>query len=413
MFKHIKSCLKNAFHALLNVKANRIDKLSKKHFAINIEQCAFHYSSGMVIQFNENGHNYFFRLCRKMPKDKSLNSFMIETIRIFLHFNELKDSTYILELSKQDLKNKKNISRLKKISSFYANHFDEMCAGLIPDFSLIGLPSLNKLCFEGEHVHFLQFLRGSLETFQRNRLTSNNLFLNESANRTMATKLFADLLSLNDIIPNVIIGQITIKNESFYGTIMDEAKGRIPAFLAIDERLPYDGNFVKCISNLEYFDYLCYQTDRRIDNYAVERKNDGIIHLLSAYDNDQIKTFFSSPFFPNKMSVASFPILNHKGEINRKYMSIVFYNNLLRLKYADLRNTLSNFLSFFQIIMLYKRITKMKKAVLKTVKHNSSFLVEDKVFFDDYKILPVTPGTYLYVYLNDTDLLERIKRVGG
>ena len=395
---------KHLFYTLFNNNSNDIRSLATRDYILESSKCKFHYSSNMVIEFeSEKGEKIFFRMCRRMPKKKSFETYIAETLTLFFRFIHIKNSNIIIKNAMKDISDRNNLKLLKNIHNYYYQHFYEMCAGIIPDFSMVGFPSLNAVNFEGEHVHFLQFLRGAINDFKLNHHIKAGDYFNNSANRIMATSNLSELFSLENVIPKALIGKVVIDGEDYYGTVMKEAKGIAPAYIRPSERIPFNECFVTSLLNLEYFDFICYQTDRRIDNYNIEKIN-GVVKALSAFDNDSPKTFFTLPFLPKKMSVPVSALIR-KNSMNRPFMDRHFYDQLLIVTYSKVKKATRDYLNIFQCICVYQRC----KAIKKAAKTSSSNLMFFNYVFDNYKYR----NTYLDFYLNDISLLERIEKYGG
>lgn len=331
-----------------------------KTYVVNLNQCKFHYSSNMVIEFVTAEGKKFFRLCRKMPFRKSFKRFIDETLDLFFGFIHINNSDAILESAKNDVNDKNNLKLLKCLHLYYYEHFHEMCSGKIPDFSMVGFPSLNRVNLGGEHIHFLQFLRGSIDGYRLNRHLKAGQFFNNSANRAMATSSLSRLFSIDNVIPETLIAKVIIDEEEYYGTVMDECKGGSPAYLLPSERTPFSETFIRNLVGLEYFDFICYQIDRRIDNYNVEKEN-GIVSTLSAFDNDSPSTFSAYPFLPRRMSVPVASLVV-KRVINRPFMDKRFFDRLMDISYKKIFWATKDFLTIFQRLCLFHRCEIVKKS---------------------------------------------------
>ena len=409
MSSFIKKRIKSAFYRLFCLKNNDLESLSTKTYSVESKRCKFHYSSNAIVEFDADGEKKFFRISMKSTGKKNIRYFIGKTIDLFFTLNNFGITNEMLALVKRDLLNKQNMFKIMDISNFCDENFYDMCAGKKVDFSCIGLPSINSLDLKGEHIHFVQFLHGSIESFKSNYYLKKGRYFNAGANRIMATRKMSELLNVSDLIPSSEICKLFIDGNLFVGAIMSEAPGINPALLTVDSRKRIDNNFIKCLSSLEYFDSICFQTDRRLDNYHVEYNNKDDIYSLSAFDNDQITTFFASPFFAKKNSISNSCILN-QGSINRPFIDEQLFNSILSVEKNKIKKALSPYLTKIQIFCLILRINKLKKALKKESLLNPLF-VKNNITKHDYQ--NISQNTYIYTFFNDTTLLDRITNFGG
>ena len=176
------------------------------------------------------------------------------------------------------------------------------------------------------------------------------------------------------------------------------------------ERKFYDKEeFLKDLTNLEYFDALCYQLDHRLDNYYVTKNEKGLFDHVTAFDNDAARTFFVLSTLPKATYAGASCVLAKDGTVARPYMDKAFADKLLNINSKDVKKAVGEYLSRTQLRCLNGRIKRLRKAVLKTSQRRD-FLVSSWELANAENAADAKWGkTYFEIYLNDTLMLDREK----
>lgn len=115
------------------------------------------------------------------------------------------------------------------------------------------------------------------------------------SNRNVAVSILARALGLRDIVAESQMVEVAVNGKKIHGTLMEEAKGEDLRIVynrnrSEGRKTRYSANALKQLSNLQVFDILCGQVDRKTDNYmsVIERQKDGtdIVKEIKAIDND-------------------------------------------------------------------------------------------------------------------------------
>ena len=140
-------------------------------------------------------------------------------------------------------------------------------------------------------------------------------------------------------------------------------------------------NFQRDCSDLNLLDALTNEKDHRPGNYLVSF-NDRLIQGLRAFDNDSPMSFFITPKINLSTYWGSTPFVNSRGIISIPYLSKNTALGVLNLNENSINVSFKSTLTRIQIFFLKLRIKKMKKAIVKTLKYNEEFLLEDDAWND-------------------------------
>lgn len=365
--------------------------------------------NNITIKLESNNKIYYFRESYRFAKKISFKEYILQkTNYYFSEIESSKKAELYLNAIANDLNNKNNIKRMHLISQVIKDNFDIIIEKAFTNFELIGLPSLVTCSFSNESfsTSFCQFLSSQVVQFDLNKKEIGTLF-STSLCRQLATFKLSKLLGL-EVIPFTTFCSLDNMGNRIYGTLQDDAgSGVSPAFLKTSYRKRITSGFIKELTNLEYFDAICYQLDHRIDNYNIKYDNEGNICGVSAFDNDELHTFSLNCHVP-KITYSRSESVIKNGVLNRKYIDKEFYDALTKLSFKRVFLELKDVLTIFQINSLISRIKQLKRAISKTVRETNGLcfaLDMGKIDFEN------TIG-YLHSYFTDTSLLDRIEKKG-
>ena len=341
------------------------------------EDCQFHISSNItIIITKESGEKEYFRI---MSKHTSLITRLNYAVKRFFTLILNDDNASLWQnLILKDLQSSENRKKLLLISRIWSNNLKAFKTNTYRNFNEVGLPSLAGTKFDEHLCIFLKYMRGEISTHRRNCFTKNNQYENFHSSRQIATKRLADCLGVSELIPDISYCELDIEGYKLFGTLMKDAGGGTTNNLMHNSEITYEKTFFKEISNLEYFDSICYQPDHRKDNYSVKLHN-RTAKGICAFDNDCPRTFGVNCNLLSKTYVNCVSVARKKGGqqyISRPYIDSDFYNKVFSVTKKELKSVLGNYLNSLQLFALWCRIKKFKKAANLTVTNDKNFLID-------------------------------------
>ncbi len=410
MLFRIKEFIRNLIICLFMAKRNDIrngantdfapEKYEKKHIA----------NSSVITMYRNETHTLFFRECRRHQRMKPYLYACVEDY--FDNICECEDKDKLKAAVFCDIAKKENYKKALRINEVFNKHLMEILGGTYSDYSATGFESFAEYNNNDEFIAFIKYFSCSLISQRVNSYLKAGMHENFNANKQLATYHFALLLGIEHMIPSVWVCRFNDSERERVGTMMDKAEGMPPSDILPEDRKNFEKRtFIRDITTLEYFDALCYQLDHRLDNYYVTENEAGNIDHVVAFDNDAARTFFVNPSFPTKTYAGAACILAKDKTVSRPYMDKDFADKLFGLSKKDIKDSLGDYLSLAQLTCLIKRIKKLKKAVTKTVRARTDFLVSDWETADVENACDARWGkTYFELYLHDTLMLDRKKQ---
>ena len=350
------------------------------------------------ILYNEK--NYYFR---EIKKHVCFSDFLKEILNDYFLFGNLskkfysqRDFIYSIFMRRNTLINIYNMGIVNdcnsRIYKFFKTH----------DFSIFDIEELSflNLC---DVLDLFQYLWGEVYLYRLNGGVKKNYYQTFNSSKSLATKKLADIIGIGNLIPNIrtiklIIGNNIVK----YGTLMDEAEGISPTKISIGDRKKFSPNFYRSCCSLNLLDALTNEKDHRPGNYFVNYKK-GLIDTIVAFDNDAPLTFFLTPSINLVSYFNSSPFLTRNGLIKMNHIDCDIANSILNLTKKDVYSNFSNILSKKQICFLYIRIKHMKRAIMRTMKVKSNFLLKKSDWNYTMANEEISSGdnTYLWIFLYD------------
>jgi hypothetical protein len=406
LFK-IKEKIRNLIIYLFMAPKNKPEKLASTDFSPENYQKKYIANSTVITMYHNDERTLFFRECRRHQK---LYSYLCENIKeYFDKVCQAKNKEWLKKAVLQDLSKKENYKKAIHITSIFNYQLMEILSGTYCDYSATGFECFKNHDNNDDFIAFIQYFSCVLISHQTNAYLKAGQYQNFNANKQLATYKLSALFGIQDIIPAVWFASFCDDGRNYVGTLMDKASGMPPSDILPKDRLNYNKKtFLKDITNLEYFDAICYQLDHRLDNYYVTQDENGVIDRVVAFDNDAARTFFVSPNVPPKTYADASSVISGDGTVRRPYMDKDFKEKLMDITKNDLKNCVGEYLSGAQLYCLNKRIETLKKAVEKTLKSAPDFLVSDWGSVNVDLMADSKWGkTYFNLYLNDTLMLDR------
>ena len=366
-------------------------------------------NSSVIVKYENEYNVKYFRECRKHLR---LRRQILEAIEDY--FNNIckhpqRQNLKLLIL--RDLAQNSNYKKIIHMSGIFDYCLMDILSGLYCGYNEVGLPCFNNIEAKEEFIPFIQYINCIISSQRINRYLKVGQYENNSANKQLATYELSKCLGLLGLIPNISVCKLINGDDVRIGTLMDNSGGEPPSAISLASRKKWDkGSLIKDITNLEYFDAICYQLDHRLDNYHVIKDENDKIKKVVAFDNDAARTFFVSPGLPKTTYAGANSVIRKDGSINRPYIDADFARRLLVVDKKAVFFALKNYLSKFQLKALWKRICILKKGIIISSKNNEDFLVKKWDNVDLDKMSDKQYGvTYFSLYLNDTVMLDREK----
>ena len=404
-----KEKIRNLIICLFMAKRNYIEKEARTDFIPEEYKKKHIANSSIITMYKKEGCTLFFRECRKHISLKQYVFMCIEDY--FDNICEYENKDLLKENIIAEISRKENYRKLVNITNVFNKHLLEILSGNYCDYASVGLECFSEVENNKVFIDFIKYISCVIISHDTNGYLRRGMYENFSANKQLATYKLSHLFGISDMIPKVWVCSFKEDGRTRVGTMMDKADGTSPAEIYPNERENYDKKtFLKDITNLEYFDAVCYQLDHRLDNYYVTRDENKKIKNVLAFDNDAVRTFFISGSVPKVNYAETTSVLADDGTIKRPYMDKDFADKILSVKVSDVKKCVGNHLSFLQMRGLVKRIKKLQNAVKKTVIQREDFLVSDwESVSPENELLSKWGKTYFSLYVNDTLFFDRQK----
>ncbi len=221
-------------------------------------------------------------------------------------------------------------------------------------------------------------MRGEIASYIDNNWVNPKQYESFGANRSLATKIFAERLGIPELIPQTTLCELHIDHIVLFGTIMEDVGSQNTNDLLFDNHIIYTKSFFREISNLEYLDALCFQLDHRKSNYRVKLSEHYAVGV-SAFDNDCARTFGVSCALPQRTYNGCSSVIDGRFAqtyISRPYADILLYKKLCNLTKQEIYHSLAPYLNKLQLFSLWKRILKLRQAMCVSAAQDAHFLVD-------------------------------------
>ena len=262
----------------------------------------------------------------------------------------------------------------------YALGFSELPEGMVDIFA-----------------YFITFIKSAVVNYYFHDFCKNGQYESYFANKSLATYHLAKLMRLERLVVPTKFVKLIDGNEASYGVLCVKAPG-IRAFDCSFEMTP---SLHRELSNLKVLDALCMQPDHWVNNYNVVLDDNGRAVSVCAFDNDNNWCFmpFGHPTFYSKCG--GDPLFDRNGLFRLPHLDKETANRILQVHSEDLNNVMSHYLNIFQLKALHCRLRFLQKAIRKTCRVRSDFLVDAENWsanFIDSELQGAYGRTYAWQY---------------
>lgn len=234
--------------------------------------------------------------------------------------------------------------------------------------------------------------------------------------RNIATTRMAELLGIDKLIARSEKASILTGGVETDGFVMAKAQGKDYSHLAkkkegVDD--VYTGEFQRQLTSLQYFDNICGQLDRHLNNVFHHVEKVKLVHDdntvvkhdkftgITGIDNDMA----FGKFYPIDGRIAHMHGVIDKVDkngvsedsINLPHMDREFYEHLKVLSPEVIRANMKGLLNEEYVEAMIGRIARIMSAVEKAIKQNPNFLVDSEKWGKATLNDLMRPKTYNYV----------------
>ncbi|MCM1438919.1 MAG: hypothetical protein NC131_06875 [Roseburia sp.] len=323
-----------------------------------------------IVKFTRNGKASYFKEAKIRG---GLKSCIKDCVHCF--FTEICADAELERRVSESLSNKKNFKKLVKMGykDGKGSPFNRYLVS--GDERFLGLP----LAESGKKASlrkFIFYIYGEISNYHYNTGVKRGQRQTFLSTRALAVKRLADMLGLGYMVPETRYVKTQFCGRERYGVLEAEAEGVNVASVPCGDRLKrVTPALVRELTNLNVLNVLCSERDQRPDNYRTLTNGDGGYIGVVSFDNDGPDVFLPSFSIAFKNCVNCSPIVDKRGYINRPHMDKNLANAVCGMEAGEIK-TLSPYLTYLQRLALWKRFKKIKKAILKTEKARSGFLLE-------------------------------------
>lgn len=348
------------------------------------------YTTNCVYRIISNNRIFYFREARK--HETQIN-YIKTLVREYFEKKEDKydDEVFLYKCfsDKTNLKKIFNMGIVNDEQSSVRRFFDYYDASAI-GIDTVDLNRIKRL------RGFVRFCWGQLDQYSLNVGLRVGQYETYNAERSIATKIIADLIGLNKYIPNTRYAIVKSGMLTKFGVIMDNCEGICPNTLSHIERKKMCTPILQhYLNNLNLLDVLCSEKDHRPCNYNIKLKNDKVVGVM-AFDNNAPATF-SLPFVSFKTYAGCSEYFIHNF-INRPYVDRKICENIIKLKYKDVMTKLKPIVNMNIILMMLFRLYKVKTILKKSIKLKKVRLLDDSEW-NDCTLKEEMSGKYGKTYL--------------
>lgn len=342
-------------------------------------------TSNNIVKMENDGKCLYFRECCKHLAKKEY------FLQIINRYNLISEEVFNVELKEINLRKFFKIGNLANKTSViwkFLHGKDENIKkiGFRKDIANYDLMKIKR---------FMTYAWSEVFSYNLNRGVKIGNYQIYNSSRSVATYELSKILGLDYLIPKT--KYVRINNGSF-GVVMDEAKGVSFDSFAPEIRYRYvSRNLQRDLINLNFLDIICHEKDHRPDNYNVVLHNDKV-WAISVFDNDSPACLFPTSNISFSTYVGCSRFIDKKGRVNRPFLDKEVIEKFLSTKDFEYKKRLKKYLSSCQLFFLIKRVHKLKKCILKSMKKKSLILLS-KSEWNDETIKTESLGCYGLTYL--------------
>ena len=231
------------------------------------------------------------------------------------------------------------------------------------DISLVGLENMPDW-FKNILPSFARFARCPIYDYTCNRSLYSYQYQSLFSGKMKSTKIIADLLGAEDIVPSTKYICLKCGNAIKIGVSVDVAAGK--GFWNING-IRITPSFQREINIMNMLDVICYEKDHRPDNYFCKVDEADNIIGVSVFDNDSPSTFLPSLSIRFRSFSLEAPFVDNRGYINRPFFDKKSAECLMQLRKEVISQKLSGHLTSIEIFAVIVRVERLKKAMKRSL----------------------------------------------
>ena len=353
-----------------------------------------------IIYFNKDGHEGFFRECRKHTSKREYLNELLDEYCKYVYVNE--HSRECRQVLNEKLSDKASFERFFNMGAGTASYTRITKFRRTHDASVIGIHKPYPEWFENQLLMLVQYAWGALEEYKYNAFLDYGMYHTYNSNRTYCTKLVADLIGASELVPPTQYARMILDGVEKYGVVVGVAAGCSP-----EEAVKQHGmnkvspEFQRQSLILNILDVICYQKDHRPGNYFVTVK-DNIAVNISAFDNDCPTTLMCTKSIRFRTYMGCDPIVTEEGMIARPYLDKENTEKLIKLNAESITHVMSGNLSKVELRYLIKRIKALQESIKRSLNSGKLILLDETQWDENTVSLELNGGygkTYLSLFL--------------
>ena len=349
-----------------------------------------------IIYFNKDGHEGFFRECRKHTSKREYLDELLDEYCKYVYVNE--HSEECRQILREKLSDRSSFRKFFSMGAGTASYTRITRFRKTRDASIIGIHKPFPNWFADQLLMLVQFVWGALEEYKYNSFLKVGEYHTYNSNRTCCTKIVADILGASELVPETKYARLMLDGIEKYGVVVGVAKGCSPEDAV--NRYGMTGvspEFQRQSMILNIMDVICYQKDHRPGNYFVTVK-DGLAKDISAFDNDCPTTLMRTRSIRFTSYFGCSPLVDTHGIIDRPYLDKDTTERLLKLTVEDITHAMQGHLSKVELICLIKRIEALQVSIKRSLNADRVILL-DKTQWNNNTIYMELNGGYGKTYL--------------
>lgn len=325
-----------------------------------------------IIYFKTEECEGYFRECR-IHRDEF--SFIEELVKDYC--------TYIVEGHNRDVLYSEIVDYMKNKNGYKA--FFNMGDGTNPyspinEFrrkhnpAFIGFDENISQLLRDNLLSLVQFAWGPLAEYQYCSNQKNGLPHLFNSTKTIVTKIVADAIGAESIIPDTYYAKMILDGKERVGVVVGVAEGVVPKK---GNNYAISGILQRDLMSLNILDTIVYQKDHRPGNYFVKLNSEKEMIGVSAFDNDAPSTM--QPVLNPKMRtyLGCTPLVSDHS-YNRPYVPKRVYKKIKGLSTRRLRGLVLPFCSKVEALALCIRYKRLRQSLIKAVDEGSTKCLSDE-----------------------------------
>lgn len=275
----------------------------------------------------------------------------------------------------------------------------------------IGLYTINNADEKTEVLKdFAIYASREIRAYKRSGILGAGKYQNAVGAKVMATYVMAQLLGLNDLIPETEYILLNVDGDARLGTFMKTADGICAMDIPFEKRQSIiSPAFQKKLNDLNLLDAICHEGDHSPNNYNAVLDDDGMAVGVSAFDNNGMSTFTAKSDVDFASYKGCSPFVTKEGRINRPHISKSTVLRLNAIKRREVSEALKAYLNPLQVCCAWRRLKKVRRAVCRTAKEKPSFIIDNSEW-NEKTVLEELSGEYGKTYLQSFIIDCKVRR---